>query len=204
MRPSPMRRALVGAATALATSVVLLAGTGAASAATLTLHDGTHDMWGGAPSARLADYVPARHRTVGDVRMARLRYGPHDVVLVERFARLRRSGAGDMYAFKLHAPHVHRFVEVQAWRHSWAGSVTMTRPNGHELDCTGLTERIDYTHNLLRVIVPTGCLGTPPWVQFGVLDAHITRGDRWLVDNPQSNQATYHRLSSRVYGGPQG
>jgi hypothetical protein len=192
-----IRRRLV--AIAAATSVVLLGSAAAAQAETLTVHDGRHDVWAGAAADGLAAYQPAPHQRSGDVLMARLRYGPHNLVLTQRFVRLARNGDGDIYGFRLRTEtRMHRMIQVQAFRSGWAGSVAMTRPNGRLVACDGLAEDIDYAHDLVRVVLPTSCLRDPSWVQFAALSAHITRDDRWLVDNPHDDQASFRGWSARV------
>ena len=190
------RRAVV---TAVATSVVLLGGATAAQAQTLTLHDSRHDVWSGSASDRLADYQPAPHQQAGDVVMARVRYGPHNVVLTERFVRLGRNGDGDIYGFRLRTQaRLHRTIQVQAFRGSWAGTVSMRRPNGQLVSCDGLHEHVDYARDLVQVRVPATCLHDPRWVQFSAVSAHITREDRWLVDNPHNDRASHRGWSARV------
>ena len=185
-------------AIAVTTSVVLL-GSATAQAQTLTVRDGRHDVWAGAASDRLADFTPSPHQRAGDVVMARLRYGPHNVVLTQRFVRLARNGDGDVFGFRLRTQsRVHRMIQVQAFPGGWAGSVSMRRPNGRAVSCDGLREHIDYARDQVQVIVPESCLRDPRWVQFSALSAHITRADRWLVDNPHNDQATFRDWSARV------
>ena len=194
-----LRRA---ATVAAATSVVLLGGVGAASAQTLTLRDAHHDVWAGTSVNDPASSTPARHRTAGDVRWARLRYGPHRVVLTEKYADLARRGSGDLYALRLRTDRgLRRIIEVQAFPHSWGGALGTYTPRGRSVTCDGAAEHIDYTRNLLRVSVPASCLRAPRWVRFTTMSGHITRGNVWLLDNPHNTEASYDGWSVRVRKG---
>jgi hypothetical protein len=186
--------------TAVATSVVLLAVAGAASAQGLRIRDAQHDMWAGAASDQPSQLRAAPHRATGDVLSVRLRHGPRNVVITERFARLDRSGQGDLYGFRLRTDgRVWRDLQVEAYRRSgWEGSLSMLRRNGNLVTCEGLTARIDYGNDLLRLKVPRVCLGDPQWVQLSAVDAHITLHGTWVVDNPHNAEASYRGWSPRV------
>lgn len=186
--------------TAVATSVVLLGVAGAASAQGLRIRDAQHDMWAGAASDQPSQLHAAPHRATGDALSVRLRHGPQNVVVTERFARLDRSGQGDLYGFRLRTDgRVWRDVQVEAYRRSsWAGTLSMFRRNGRSVTCDGLTARIDYGNDLLRLKVPRHCLGDPQWVQLSAVDAHITLHDTWVVDNPHNDEASYRGWSPRV------
>ncbi|HET7355491.1 MAG TPA: hypothetical protein VFJ09_02340 [Nocardioidaceae bacterium] len=186
--------------TAVATSVVLLAVAGAASAQGLRIRDVKHDMWAGAASDQPSQFRAAPHRATGDVLSVRLRHGPHNVVVTERFARLDRSGQGDLYGFRLRTDErVWRDVQVQAYRRSgWGGTLSMFRRNGRSVSCDRLVARIDYGRDLLRLRVPRRCLGDPQWVQLSAVDAHITLHGTWVVDNPHNNEASFSGWSPRV------
>lgn len=186
--------------TAVATSVVLLAAAGAASAQGLRIRDGQHDMWAGAASDQPSQLTAAPHRTTGDVVGVRLRHGARNVVVTEDFARLDRSGQGDLYGFTLRTDaRVRRSVQVEAYRRTgWAGSLAMFRRNGRAVRCDRLTARIDYGNDLLRLWIPRRCLGDPQWVQLSAVDAHITLNDSWVVDNPFNAEASFTGWSPRV------
>jgi hypothetical protein len=122
------------------------------------------------------------------------------VVITERFARLDRSGQGDLYGFRLRTDErVWRDVQVQAYRRSgWGGTLSMFRRNGRSVSCDRLVARIDYGRDLLRLRVPRRCLGDPQWVQLSAVDAHITLHGTWVVDNPHNNEASFSGWSPRV------
>ena len=189
--------------TAIATSVVLLGVAGAASAEGLSIRDAQHDMWAGAASDQPSQFRAAPHRSTGDVLSVRLRHGARNVVITERFARLDRSGLGDLYGFKLRTDErVWRQVQVEAYRRSgWGGTLSMFRRNGRSVTCNRLVAQIDYGNNLVRVRVPRRCLGDPQWVQLSAMDAHITLNDTWVVDNPFNAEASFNGWSARVATG---
>jgi len=189
--------------TAIASSVVLLGVAGAASAQGLRIRDAQHDMWAGAASDQPSAFRAAPHRTTGDVVSVRLRHGTRNVVITEKFARLDRSGLGDLYGFELRTDErVWRDVQVEAYRHSgWNPTLSMVRRNGRSVTCNGLTARIDYATDLVRLQVPRRCLGQPRWVQLSAVDAHITFNDTWVVDNPHNAEASFNGWSAQVATG---
>ena len=186
--------------TAVATSVVLLAAAGAASAQGLRIRDGQHDMWAGTASDQPSQLTAAPHRSTGDAVDVRLRNGARNVVVTEDFARLDRSGQGDLYGFTLRTDaRVWRSIQVEAYRRTgWAGSLAMVRRNGRAVTCDGLAARIDYGNDLVRLRIPRRCLGDPQWVRLSAMDAHITLNDSWVVDNPFNAQASFTGWSPRV------
>jgi len=189
--------------TAIATSVVLLGLAGAASAQGLGIRDTQHDMWAGSASQEPSEFAAAPRRTTGDVTSVSLRHGTRNVVITERFARLDRSGLGDIYGFTLRTDaRMRRDIQVETYRRTgWTGTLSMFRRDGSSVSCDRLTAAIDYGNDLVRVQVPRGCLGVPGWVQLSATDAHITLNDSWVVDNPFNAEASFTGWSPRAASG---
>lgn len=189
--------------TAIATSVVLLGLAGAASGQGLRIRDTQHDMWAGSASQQPSEFKAAPRRTTGDITSVSLRHGTRNVVITERFARLDRSGLGDIFGFTLRTDaRMLRNIQVETYRRTgWTGSLSMFRRNGRSVSCDRLAGQIDYGNDLVRVRVPRGCLGDPGWVRLSATDAHITLNDSWVVDNPFNAEASFTGWSPRVTSG---
>jgi hypothetical protein len=60
--------------------------------------------------------------------------------------------------------------------------------------CPGMTHRINYATNVVRMRIPRSCLGRPRWVRVALYNAMTTTADHpqpddVYVDNPHDNQS---------------
>ena len=180
---------MLARAVALLTSVLLMvaATTGAAAAAGVVLHDPRGDVW-------RADYVgaaePAPSERVGDVRRAAFRHGRRNFVVRERFRDLRRVGAYWLFTVRIeNGSHTYREVRVEAGRHARGGTVRVFDRGGEAVDCAA-RHRIDYERNVVRIVVPRSCLGSPARIRATASSYRADRERRALfMDNPHNRQA---------------
>jgi hypothetical protein len=132
-------------------------------------------------------WVPAEGETVGDIWRLRIRHSVHAVSVRVRFADLRRDTFEMGIRMRLRS-------NEGVWRQAalLAGSDLPT--SGHQefegrnrvgIRC-GVTHRIDYADNFMRLRMPRRCFGQPRWVQatlFSEFDAGDgARGDNALAD----------------------
>jgi hypothetical protein len=125
--------------------------------------DRTGDVW--LENDRAGTTNPAPKATNGDVRHVAVRYGRHALRLTVRFVDLRRTG--DSVAIKGDV----RVPRGPTWHFGvggrpgdWRGTADLIGPAFQPVPC-GLSSRIDYSANTMRIGIPTACMKNPRWVK---------------------------------------
>jgi hypothetical protein len=162
MKMPLLRAALVG------TVVALVVPAGAASAATLSIGDATGDTFLGQydEASDTTTYEPAGSQGNVDLEKVVVKHTAKAVVAKATYTDLARSGHQFMYALRLRTNEgVKRDVNVDTLFSGWKGNVTLSKANGSEVRCRGLSHAIDYAADTVTVSVPRRCLSAPRWVQ---------------------------------------
>lgn len=166
--------------------VSVLAAAPASADDRLVLRDARGDMW---RSGATGDASPAPRSTLGDIRRVSFRHGAADIVVMMWFADLRRVGAYANYTVRLQsATRQLREVTLEASPHSWAGSTRVFRHNGDVVTGCAPTHRIDYDLNMVTIVVPRSCLGTPRYVRANVNTYRADLQSTFYSDNPHDTR----------------
>jgi hypothetical protein len=169
---------LAAAAAALALPLVAVPAAGAE----VTVRDARGDMIrveeGG------VDPQPAPGATIGDVVRTTFRHTDTQVVVRTRLAALERTGRRFTAWVDLQDGARRTWtVGVEATRRDRGGHTLLMTANGRKIDCA-VRHRISYADDLVRLAVPTRCLGTPQVVRFRLLTEHVRRSwDYAWLDN---------------------
>lgn len=187
--------------TVVAGACAVLGPAGAASAATLALHDPSGDVWSQDMSG--SGYVAAGSKVNTDLVRTSFRHGPRNLVVTNKYVDLRRVGGGFFYSFRLRTnEHVRRFAFISAGPQQWRGHLDLIRPNGDPSGCDGATKQIDYDLDTITVTVPRSCVSNPRWVQFTAeADSFSRDGSSLYTDNPHNDQAQYRGWTTRIRQG---
>ncbi len=177
-------------AVALGLAVALIAVP--AHADQLTVHDKAGDVSEGRVGSSGGTVVQSTIHE-GDVLRTTFRHGPSNVVVTSTFRALNRVGTYHAYFLRLQTgAKLYREVDVEAGPGLWAGKVTVTRRDGTRVRC-GVTHRIDYSLDTLRVVVPRSCLGKPVYVRGTAANAWTrpddqdpSQPDYTYLDNPHN------------------
>jgi hypothetical protein len=165
MKMSLVRAALVVAAALVVPTGVLVAPAGAA---TLSIGDATGDTYLGHydEASDTTTYEPAGSQVNVDLANVVVKHTSRVVVAKASYADLTRSGQQFMYALRLRTNEgLKRDVNVDTLFTGPQGGVTLSKPNGNEVSCRGLSHDIDYAADTVTVKVPRGCLSEPRWVE---------------------------------------
>jgi hypothetical protein len=113
-----------------------------------------------------SDPRPAPRAMIGDVERTSFRYLDRRVVVRTELAALQRTGRRLTVWF----------VGVEATRRDRNGHVIfITAARGRDVRCGGVRHRVDYADDVVRVSVPTRCLGRPHVVRFRLATEHVRR-----------------------------
>jgi hypothetical protein len=179
--------------------------TAAAHAGEVTVRDRTGDV----SETRVGDSVFVVQSSIreGDFVATTFRHGPRNVVVTSRFRDLARVGDHHGYYLRLESGrHVYRDISVEAGPGAWAGRHLVVDRRGHQVRC-GVQHTVDYARNLVRIVVPRSCLGSPrvvrgtaaaAWTAPDTQDA--SQPDHLRVDNPHNDDpqvATWTRWIER-------
>ncbi len=137
----------------------------------LTVRDAGHDLLRARLDAVDPPLRPAPRRREGDIISMGVVHGAHQVrVTVHYLALTRKRGLSITHVLAIRTRAGGRAdLSVHASAGSWTGGADWRwRADGHTtFSCAGLTNRISYRRDTLRVVVPTRCLGNPRWVRVG-------------------------------------
>ncbi|GAA1530716.1 hypothetical protein [Nocardioides humi] len=169
--PRTVARLLV--ALACATGLVLTA-PALASAADLVHVDPARDVVGGRLDSD-TDRVTPSERGV-DIRRVRISHGTDALVI-----RFRTRGPLPRKKFFLGATVRTPAGTFDVTYTKMFGAVyEMVTQDDQDIACTGFTTSLE--RKAVTFVVPTACLGTPPWVRVGV-GAGVIRGKRLFADD---------------------
>jgi hypothetical protein len=199
MKMRLLRAALVG------TVVALVVPAGTASAATLSIGDATDDTFLGQydEASDTTTYAPAGSQRNVDLEKVVVKHTARSVVAKASYTDLARSGHQFMYALRLRTNEgVKRDVNVDTLFSGWKGNVTLSKPNGNEVRCRGLSHAIDYAADTVRVTVPRRCLSAPRWVQaFTAAIGFSETGDFYIDHGHRADMVEKVTWSARIRRG---
>ena len=162
-----MKMPLVRAALVVSAAALVLPAS-AASAATMTIGDATGDTYLGHydEASDTTTYEPAGSQVNVDLEKVVVKHKNRVVVAKASYTDLARSGQQFMYALRLRTNEgLKRDVNVDTMFTGPKGEVSLSKPNGNEVRCRGLSHDIDYAADTVTVEVPRSCLSAPRWVQ---------------------------------------
>lgn len=191
--PTARRKVRAALTTGLIATTILTAAVPGAVATELptgvVLHDGTGDVWkvvGEQPPATKVSYPPA------DVKRAVVRHAHWALRIRMRFADLRRVGT-QYFTAEILTPGdrtflaiVHSTPQARRGNHFFGAAYSDTTAT-----CPGMTQRINYAKDLVKIRIPRRCLGHPRWMKVGlnngiVLDPTDEGTPAW-DDNPHTH-----------------
>jgi hypothetical protein len=161
----PLVRAALAAAALVVSAGALVA---PASAATLSIGDATGDTYLGHydEGSDTTTYETAGSQVNVDLERVVVKHTSRVVVAKASYADLTRSGQQFMYALRLRTDEgLKRDVNVDTLFAGPRGEVALSKPNGTEVSCRGLSHDIDYAADTVTVKVPRRCLSAPRWVE---------------------------------------
>lgn len=148
------------------TSSVLLAPT-AAHAERVVTDDAVADAQTISSDAEEEVFTPAPEHSAADVTRTVVSHGARRVRVQVSFRQIERTHPSASYV-KVRTPD--RRYDVRTSRNTEEGGTQLTRGEREDVvTCPGLRSSVDVAMDQLTVSVPTTCLGSPRWVQVGVL-----------------------------------
>jgi hypothetical protein len=169
----------------------------------VVLTEGVGDVWvdrggfGDAGTTRTS-FAPA------DVKRAVIRHGTYAVRIRMRYVDLRRIGTQALEA-RIRTPQREAIASMGSEPGRRSGSHDFFSDDFPPTTCPGMTHRINYATNMVRMRIPRSCLGRPRWVKVE-LASLVTRPivpnstDTFYFDNPHNLQEFGH-FSRRLYRG---
>lgn len=214
-----MLHAIKSGAAALAAATIVLAGAGAAHAATTRVDDAQGDVWKGTFGPHRIHWDAAGSSLNGDIDAADIDHGVEDLTLTTTFKRLAkekvafqpywliRTDAGTEYGTYAYAgPHMwrgqHEFFNTSDSSarpiHALRGDLPPA-----EGTCDTMTHRIDYAEDTVTVTIPRTCLGDPAWVKVKSVAVSSRNGsDALWVDNAHNDTHAFRGFSEQVDAEP--
>lgn len=146
----------------------------------------TEDAVGDAQSIRTdADeevFTPAPEHTAADITRTVVAHGSRRIRVQVRYRDLERTFPHAAYV-KVRTPG--RRFDIETSRNVPEASTQLTRgQRGDVVQCPGLRTSVDGAKDQLTVSVPTTCLGSPAWVQVGVLSVLAEVEINSVLDEP--------------------
>ena len=188
------------AVTAVVGTAAPVAVAGAERPSRVVVRDGTGDVW--KVNLRTSHWTLAGDRPTADVRRAVVRHRSGAVVVRTRFENLRRVGV-QSHAAGLTTDDGDFFVEVTSRPGKRSGRRALyDGPGGERIECAGMSHRIDYAAETVKVRVPRSCLRDPRWVRANLGNRLVVgeRPDRrHYADNPHDDGAYSNVGTRRVY-----
>ena len=149
----------------------------------VALTDGTGDVWVIGPGED--DWDPFGERPGIDTVAGTARHRAHAVTASLTFLDLRRTRSKDFDVKMRTGSEVYRAIVSTDADHP-AGRHRLIDRSESTVPCPGLSHDIDYADDVVRVRVPRGCIGAPPWVRVA-LSAYLFRTWDTLSDNPHND-----------------
>jgi hypothetical protein len=123
-----------------------------------------------------SDPRPAPRAMIGDVERTSFRYLDRRVVVRTELAALQRTGRRlTVWVDVQNGARRTWFVGVQATGRDRNGHTIFITARGRDVRCGGVRHRVDYADDVVRVSVPTRCLGRPHVVRFRLATEHVRR-----------------------------
>jgi hypothetical protein len=138
-----------------------------------------------------------------DLRRVVVTHDRPSVKVVEQIADLQPSGF-QQFGVGLRVPRRTFFGHgvLGRVRHGRAPVLVewelQNRGNGFELRCPAASGRASFVRNLVVVVVPTTCLGNPPWVRVDVWNTLDRADDQQYTDDLDA-VADVHGYTARVF-----
>jgi hypothetical protein len=173
----------------LATALVLLTAP-AASARSYVQDDSLEDTVAVSDSQS----PPVRGRFEGDILDSGVVYSKTRVSMAMRFQKLTASGEGKVFTFRIGSAHRVRVVDLTTGDDNWQGTATMRTDRYKKVTCSGIRRVVDYSQpeRLVRVSVPSRCLGRPKRVHVGMYATQLADPILY-VDDAETNGYIGHQ-----------
>jgi hypothetical protein len=156
-----------------------------AAAESVGLADPRGDTW-----TTNQHYEWERHdgRSQADLTRVRIAHNEHAVVVRARYAHLNRTGLTFQLGASIRTDQGKTsYATVRRDRGQWRGTSGISERRRPQRDC-GVTHRIDYERDVVRLRIPRECLDGPRWVRLQVRTSWGTHEDT-VTDNPHNTRA---------------
>lgn len=130
--------------------------------------------------------TPEPTAAFADVTRVRVTHGARTITVRMTFRDLAHVGTGQVQELLLVSPKRSRLVYVVAGPGHWKGTVTMRTLKDKKVGCRGLSRKIDYARNTIRVGVPRACLGRPSTLKVGTFTM-VGVGSKLFYDDGFTN-----------------
>lgn len=173
----------------LGTAVSTMAAPAARSDSRVVLGDAAEDVY--VYDLDAGQYVLAGAFAPADVRRAEARHGDRKITVKLTFADLRKSGIQNYYV-RFRTPTMERFAEVHTGAGDWGGTVVWKNEKGAELATKGLSHKVDYADDFVRLTVARSALDRPTWVRLVMMNQMWDledQGSSEYIDNPHNDEA---------------
>lgn len=183
-------------ATAVLTAV--LAPTGVASAGTITVDDGTGDVWEDIynQETQTQEYAEAGSQFNVDVVSTVVRHTQYKVIIETSYADLKKQQVTFGTFNRLRFADGPRIVAAVDTFNAWRGASLLAKDgSGEPIKCGNLTHEIDYEANTVVLNIPRTCLGNPGWVEVN----SFTAGNE---EDPEASAGYRNYLDNALRAGP--
>jgi hypothetical protein len=132
-------------------------------------------------------FVAAEGEQRADILRTRINHADHALVVRTKLARLAREGREVGMRMRIRTNDgTYRLVGIGASRRiGWGGRAFMANRHGADVQCR-MGHHIDYATDVMKMRIPSSCLGNPRWVQATLLTVFFG-GRTLLADNPHNN-----------------
>lgn len=168
-------------ATALVLAAIMLAAP-AAQANGAKWDDPVDDTWtwdGDLNAVQVPDHPEA------DLVKAVVKHGARKIAVTATWDNLQKVGKGGglMVQFLTNTDLLRNGI-VDMPRRNWKGKSFVTEDRGPKVNC-GVTHKVDYARDTVRLTVPSRCLKRPKWVRVIVRSTWVV-GNEFYDDNPHN------------------
>jgi len=190
---APTVRRVITATAAAALLSPLAAGP--AAARTTGLSDPRGDSW---TTNAQYEWERVDGPSQADLTRVTIAHNRRAVVVRARYAHLDRKGFTFQLGMGIRAntQRGSSYAVVMRDRRKWRGTSGISDGRGPERDC-GVTHRIDYRRDLVRLRIPRACLDNPRWVRLQVGTSWGTRKTT-ITDNPHNRRASSRAWTHRI------
>jgi hypothetical protein len=168
----------------------------------VVLTDGAGDVW--VDRSGFGDNLDTRVSfPPADVKRAVVRHATYAVRIRMRFVNLRRLGDQAFQAEIETSGGGLSNADVGSSPGHRSGSHSFHSGGFPDTGCPGMTHRINYATDVVRMRIPRSCLGRPRWVRVTLFNFMITTsddGDVFHVDNPH-NHNVFGTPTRRLFRG---
>jgi hypothetical protein len=175
-------RRIATAAAATVLSLTVVAAAAPANADSRTLKDGKGDTW------NVSGETPkkASGHPQADIRKVSVRHSARKLSFTVKVQNLKKSGnvVGTQVGIDT-ASDVSYTASVAGEPGAWRGRAMLYASDGGTCSPKG---SMDYRKDVMRMTVPTRCLGNPEWVKIQVLGIHLNSNDKAFIDDARSKK----------------